>query len=32
VSTLAWDCSFAWSILPALLMGAKITVIATLLG
>jgi polar amino acid transport system permease protein len=32
VSTLDWDWSFAWSILPALLMGAKITVIATLLG
>lgn len=32
MSTLDWDWSFAWSILPALLMGAKITVIATLLG
>jgi polar amino acid transport system permease protein len=32
VSTLDWDWSFAWSIVPALLMGAKITVIATLLG
>ena len=32
MSTLDWDWSFAWSIVPALLMGAKITVIATLLG
>jgi polar amino acid transport system permease protein len=32
VSTLDWDWSFAWSIVPTLLMGAKITVIATLLG
>lgn len=27
-----WDWSFAWSIVPALLRGAKITVIATLAG
>ena len=27
-----WDWEFAWSIVPALLMGAKITVVATLLG
>ncbi len=27
-----WDWSFAWSIVPALLRGAKITVIATLFG
>jgi polar amino acid transport system permease protein len=32
VSTLDWDWSFAWSIVPALLMGAKITILATLLG
>ena len=32
MSTLDWDWSFAWSIVPALLMGAKITVIATMLG
>ncbi len=32
MSTFVWDWSFAWSIVPALLMGAKITVIATLLG
>jgi polar amino acid transport system permease protein len=32
VSGFHWDWAFAWSIVPALLMGAKITVIATLLG
>ena len=32
VSGFHWDWAFAWSIVPALLIGAKITVIATLLG
>jgi polar amino acid transport system permease protein len=32
VSSFHWDWAFAWSIAPALLMGAKITIVATLLG
>ena len=32
MSSFHWDWEFAWSIVPALLMGAKITVVATLLG
>jgi polar amino acid transport system permease protein len=32
LSGFQWDWAFAWSIVPTLLMGAKITVIATLLG
>ena len=32
MSAFHWDWAFAWSIVPALLRGARITVIATLLG
>jgi polar amino acid transport system permease protein len=32
VSSFDWDWAFAWSIVPTLLRGAKITVFATLIG
>ena len=32
MSSFAWNWAFAWSIIPALLAGAKITIFATLLG
>ncbi len=32
MSSFDWDWAYAWSIVPALLRGAKLTIVATLLG